>query len=150
MTLGSIGRRPRGETTMSFLRTVGAILIIAFGALSTRVAQAAPHAIVTRLMRKDIAEIPGKDMVMITVKYPPGSVDPVHRHNAYAFVYVLKGSIVMKVRGGKQVTLGPGQTFYEGPNDVHTVGRNASKTRPAEFLAVLLKNQGAPLLVPAR
>lgn len=94
--------------------------------------------------------MPGKEMLMITVEYPPGSVDPVHRHNAYAFVYVLSGSIVMKVRGGKEVTLTRGETFYEGPNDIHTVGRNASKTKPAKFIAVFLKNKGAPLLLPAR
>lgn len=134
---------------MSYLRTVGASLILACGAQCAAIAQAAPHAVVTHLLRKDIVEMPGKEMVMLTVEYPPGSVDPVHRHNAYAFVYVLQGSIIMKVRGGKQVTLGPGQTFYEGPNDVHTVGRNASKTKPARFVAVFLKNKGAPLLLPA-
>lgn len=134
---------------MSCLRIVGASLILACGAQFAAIAQAAPHAVVTRLLRKDIVEMPGKEMVMLTVEYPPGSVDPVHRHNAYAFVYVLEGSIVMKVRGGKQVTLGPGQTFYEGPNDVHTVGRNASETKPARFVVVFLKNKGAPLLLPA-
>jgi quercetin dioxygenase-like cupin family protein len=79
-------------------------------------------------MLTELADIPGKEMLMITVDYPPGAVDPVHRHDAHAFVYVLQGSIVMQVRGGKEVTLVPGQTFYEGPNDVHTVGRNASTT----------------------
>ena len=83
---------------------------------------------------------------MITVDYPPGSVDPIHRHDAHAFIYVLEGSIVMQVRGGKEVTLGPGQTFYEGPNDVHTVGRNASKTKPAKFIVVFLKKKGADIL----
>jgi quercetin dioxygenase-like cupin family protein len=135
---------------MSYLRTVGASLILACGAQFAAIAQAAPHAVVTRLLRKDIVQMPGKEMVMLTVEYPPGSVDPVHRHNAYAFVYVLEGSIIMKVRGGKQVTLGPGQTFYEGPNDVHTVGRNASKTKPAKFVVVFLKNKGAPLLLPVQ
>lgn len=134
---------------MSYLRTVGASLILACGAQFGGIAQAAPHAAVTRLLRKDIVEMPGKEMVMLTVEYPPGSVDPVHRHNAYAFVYVLEGSIIMQVRGGKQVTLGPGQTFYEGPNDVHTVGRNASETKPAKFVVVFLKNKGAPLLLAA-
>ncbi|MBB5502232.1 quercetin dioxygenase-like cupin family protein [Paraburkholderia sp. MM5384-R2] len=87
---------------------------------------------------------------MISVTYPPGSVDPVHRHYADAFVYVLEGSIVMQVKGGKEVTLTPGQTFYEGPNDVHTVGRNASKTQPAKFMVILLKDKGAPVLVPEK
>lgn len=87
---------------------------------------------------------------MITVTYPPGAVDPVHRHDAYALLYVLEGSIVMGVRGGKEVTLRPGQTFYESPTDVHTIGRNASATKPAKFLVVLLKKKGAELLVPAQ
>ena len=85
---------------------------------------------------------------MITVEYPPGSSDPVHRHNAHAFVYVLEGSIVMQVKGGKEVTLTQGQTFYEGPDDVHVVGRNASKTKPAKFVVFLVKEKGAPVLVP--
>lgn len=104
----------------------------------------------TPLMQKDLADVPGKELVMITVTYPPGSVDPVHRHYAHALVYVLEGSIVMQVRGGKEVTLKPGQTFYEGPDDVHTVGRNASTTKPAKFVVVLLKNKGAPILVPSK
>ena len=87
---------------------------------------------------------------MLMVEYPPGAVDPVHRHNAHAFVYVLEGSIVMGVRGGKTVTLTPGQTFHEGPNDVHTVGRNASATESAKFVVVLLKNRGKPILTPVK
>jgi quercetin dioxygenase-like cupin family protein len=110
---------------------------------------AAQEAKVTPLMSKDLAESPGKEALMITVEYPPGASDPVHRHNAQAFVYVLEGSIVMQVRGGKQVTLTPGQTFYEGPDDVHVVGRNASSTKPAKFVVLLIKNKGAPVLVPA-
>ena len=113
---------------------------------STAMAQEAK---VTSLMSKALAENPGKEVLMITVEYPPGSVDPTHRHNAQAFVYVLEGSIVMQVRGGKEATLTPGQTFYEGPDDVHVVGRNASATEPAKFLVVLIKNKGAPVLVPA-
>jgi quercetin dioxygenase-like cupin family protein len=100
-------------------------------------------------MLKELADIPGKEMLMITVDYPPGAVDPVHRHDAHAFVYVLRGSIVMQVRGGKEVTLVPGQTFYEGPNDVHTVGRNASTTEPAQFLVILLKKKGVDVVLPA-
>ena len=99
---------------------------------STLIAQDAQ---VTPLMSKDLADLPGKEGLMITVVYPPGASDPVHRHNAHAFLYVLEGSIVMQVRGGKEVTLQPGQTFYEGPNDIHAVGRNASKIRPAKFAA---------------
>ena len=103
---------------------------------------------VTPLMSKDLADFPGKEGLMITVVYPPGASDPIHRHNAHAFVYVLEGSVVMQVKGGKEITLTPGQTFYEGPNDIHTVGRNASTTKPAKFIVVLLKDKGAPVVVP--
>ena len=109
----------------------------------------APQASVTSLTSKDLPELPGKEVLMITVEYPPGSVDPIHRHNAHAFVYVLEGSIIMQVRGGKEVTLTPGQTFYEGPDDVHVVGKNASSTRPAKFVVFFIKDKGAPVLVPA-
>jgi quercetin dioxygenase-like cupin family protein len=108
-----------------------------------------PAAIVTEVMTKQLADYPGKEALMITVVYPPGAVDPVHRHNAHAFVYVLEGSIVMGVRGGKTVTLTAGQTFYEGPTDVHTVGRNASQTKPAKFIVILLKDSRAPVVLPA-
>ena len=105
---------------------------------------------VTPLFSKDLPDFPGKEGVMITVESPPGSSDPIHRHNADAFVYVLEGSIVMQVRGGKEVTLTPGQTFYEGPDDVHVIGRNASDTKPAKFVVFLVKKKGAPILVPAK
>ena len=110
----------------------------------------AQQAKVTSLMSKELTENPGKEAVMITVEYPPGSSDPIHRHYAQAFVYVLEGSIVMQVKGGKEVTLTPGQTFYEGPDDVHVVDRNASATAPAKFLVVLIKNKGAPAVVPVQ
>jgi quercetin dioxygenase-like cupin family protein len=105
---------------------------------------------VTPILSKDIQSVPGKEVTMITVEYPPGSNDPIHRHNAQAFVYVLEGSIVMQVKGGQPVTLTPGQTFYEGPDDVHVVGRNASATKPAKFVVFLVKEKGAPILVPAK
>jgi len=104
---------------------------------------------VTPLLSKALTDFPGKEGLMITVEYPPGGSDPIHRHNAHAFVYVLEGSIVMQVRGGKEVTLTPGQTFYEGPSDVHVVGRNASQTKPAKFVVFLVKDKGAPVFVPA-
>jgi quercetin dioxygenase-like cupin family protein len=105
---------------------------------------------VTPLLSKDLADFPGKEGLMITVEYPPGSSDPIHRHNAHAFIYVLEGSIVMQVRGGKEVTLTPGQTFYEGPEDVHVVGRNASQTKPAKFVVFFVKDRGAPVLIPTK
>jgi quercetin dioxygenase-like cupin family protein len=112
--------------------------------------QQTPQAKVTPLMSKDMTDLPGKEIVMIVVEYPPGSADPIHRHNAQAFVYVMEGSIVMQVKGGKEVTLTPGQTFYEGPDDIHIVGRNASSTKPARFLVLLVKDKGTPVLTPVQ
>jgi quercetin dioxygenase-like cupin family protein len=114
------------------------------------VALGSKEAKVTPLFSKDLPDFPGKEGLMITVEYPPGASDPVHRHNADAFVYVLEGSIVMQVRGGTEVTLTPGQTFYEGPSDVHVVGRNASQTKPAKFLVFMVKEKGAPILIPVK
>src|SRR6476620_895006 len=108
----------------------------------------AQDAQVTQLISKDLPEFPAKEGLMISVVYPPGASDPIHRHDAHAFVYVLEGSVVMQVKGGKEITLTPGQTFYEGPNDIHTVGRNASTTKPAKFIVVLVKNKDAPVLLP--
>ena len=105
---------------------------------------------VTPLMSKNLPDLPGKEGLMLLVEYPPGSKDPIHRHNADAFVYVLEGTIVMQVEGGKEVTLTPGQTFYEGPNDVHIVGRNASTTKPAKFVVVLVKKEGVPAFIPVK
>jgi quercetin dioxygenase-like cupin family protein len=110
----------------------------------------AQEAKVTSLMSKDLTENPGKELLMITVEHAPGGSSPIHRHNAHAMVYVLEGSVVMQVKGGKEVTLTPGQTFYEGPNDIHIVDRNASKTQPAKFLVFLIKDKGAPALVPVK
>jgi len=103
---------------------------------------------VTPLMTKDLPEYPGKEVLMITVEHAPGGSSAIHRHNAHAFVYVLEGSVIMQLKNGEQVTLTPGQPFYEGPDDVHLVDRNASSTEPAKFLVVLIKNKGAPALVP--
>ena len=110
----------------------------------------APEPNVTSLMTKDLKDVPGKEVQMITVEYPPGGADPVHRHNAHGFIYVLEGSVVMQVAGGKSVTLTAGETFYEGPEDLHVVGRNASDTKPAKFLVFLLKKTGAPALIPVK
>jgi quercetin dioxygenase-like cupin family protein len=127
---------------MKISRTMSALACLITSALIAQDAK------VTPLMSKDLAEFPGKEGLMITVVYPPGATDPIHRHNAHAFLYVLEGSVVMQLKDGKEVTLKPGQTFYEGPNDIHTVGRNASSTKPAKFIVFLVKDKGAPVLVP--
>lgn len=105
--------------------------------------------IVTPLLAKALADFPGKEAEMLTVEYAPGASSDRHRHNAHTFVYVLEGSVVMQVDGGPELTLGPGETFYESPDDVHAVSRNASSTRPARFLVFFLKDEGAPGTVPA-
>ena len=126
-------------------------LALAGATLVAQDATVAPlDATVRSLLSKDLVELPGKEVSMITVEYPPGGTDPVHMHHAQAFVYVLEGSILMQVKGGAPVTLVPGQTFYEGPNDVHIVGRNVSSTAPAKFLVVFVKHKGAPILTPVK
>jgi len=105
---------------------------------------------VAPLLSKDLTENPGREVLVITVEHAPGGSSAIHRHDAHAFVYVLEGSVVMQLKGGQQVTLTPGQTFYEGPDDVHVVDRNASGTEPAKFLVFLIKNKGAPALVPVK
>ena len=133
---------------MSCLKKMSAALLMLAGVQMGIANAAPPQAIVTPVMEVPLKDYPGKEAQMIMVEYPPGAADPVHRHHAHGFIYVLEGSIVMQVRGGKAVTLTPGQSFHEGPDDVHTVGRNASQTEPARFLVLLLKNEGAPILVP--
>lgn len=133
------------------LRTLCALAFAGCSAHAVAQAQAAPpHPVVTELMTQALANIPGKDVLMITVDYAPGGADPVHRHDAHGFIYVLEGSIVMGVKGGKEQTLLPGQTFYEGPRDVHTVGRNASQTAPAKFLVFLLKDKNKPAVISVK
>lgn len=123
------------------------ILLILLLACCPLIAQDAK---VNTLLVKPFPDFPGKAVQMLSVEYPPGAHDPVHRHNAHAFVYVLEGSIIMAVNGQQPVTLTAGQTFYEGPNDVHTIGRNASKTKPARFVVFLLKDKDAPVLIPVK
>ncbi|HWK54532.1 MAG TPA: cupin domain-containing protein [Hyphomicrobiales bacterium] len=121
-------------------------LLAAAGGASAQ--QPLPQAQVAVLLTQALADYPGKEVTAITVDYPPGWEDPVHRHDAHGFIYVLEGTIEMGVRGGEAVTLTAGQTFYEGPDDVHTIGRNASSSEPARFLVFLLKDSGGPLLTP--
>jgi quercetin dioxygenase-like cupin family protein len=123
------------------------LLVLAALVVDTAVAEEAK---VTPLLSKELKESPGKEGSMFIVEYPPGNTDPIHRHNAHGFIYVLEGSVVMQVKGGKQLTLIQGQTFYEGPDDIHVVGRNASSTQPAKLLVFMVKDKGAPVLVPVK
>ncbi|WP_414463572.1 cupin domain-containing protein [Hyphomicrobium sp. DY-1] len=126
------------------------ILAVTVMSVHPRIVAAAGTTKVTPLLSKDLKGIPGKEGALLLVQYPPGGSDPVHRHNASVFVYVLEGSVVMQVRGGKEVTLHNGQTFFEGPDDIHIVGHNASQTEPAKFLAFFVKDKGAPPVFPAK
>jgi len=133
-------------------RSMGLGVLVALLSFATTAQQAPspPGPIVTPVMSKDLSDLPGKEALMLSVEYPPGGADPVHRHDAHGFIYVLEGSVVMGVKGGKEVTLSPGQTFYEGPKDIHTVGRNASSTQPAKFLVLLIKKKGAEAVLPVK
>ncbi|AXY24250.1 MAG: cupin domain-containing protein [Acetobacter aceti] len=124
---------------------------LAFGAIAASFCTHSLHAATTvaPLTAHDLQGMPGKEGAMLTVDYGPGESDPIHRHNASVFVYVLKGSVIMQVKDGMPVTLKEGQTFFEGPNDVHLVGRNASQTEPARFLAFFVKDKTAPFVFPA-
>jgi len=129
---------------MNFTKLILAVACLMSGSL------VAQEAKVTEVFSKDLTNLPGKEGLMIIVDYPPGSTDPIHRHNAHGFIYVLEGSIVMQVRGGKETTVTAGQTFYEGPDDVHVVGRNASTTEPAKFVVFFVKDKNAPVFVAAK
>lgn len=125
------------------MKSVLMLVCLAAGAL-------AQDAKVTPLIAKDLTGVAGKEGTMVTVEYAPGASSAEHRHNAHTFVYVLEGSVVMSVKGGKEVTLGPGQTFYESPDDIHSVSKNASATKPAKFLVFFVKEKGAPPTVPVK
>jgi quercetin dioxygenase-like cupin family protein len=129
-------------------RTWMATMAAVFGMAAATAAADEPK--VTPLMLQDLVGTPGKEATMITVEYPPGWSSAAHRHDAQTFVYVLEGSVVMAVRGGKEVTLGPGQTFYESPDDVHSVARNASTTKPAKFVVFMVKDKDKPVSTPVK
>jgi quercetin dioxygenase-like cupin family protein len=135
---------------MSYLVKICRATCLIVGIVMANHAAAAPEAVVATLLTKALADYPGKEVQVLTVDYAPGGADPVHRHYAHGFIYVLEGTVVMGVKGGKEQTLSAGQTFYEGPDDIHTVGRNASKTKPAKFLVFLLKDANKPVLIPVK
>jgi len=143
-----LSRGNRGQRTKEATMTIKLVALVLLCLMTGTAVAQEPK--VTSLMSKDLPENPGREALMITVEHAPGGSSAIHRHNAHAFVYVLEGSVVMQLKGGQQVTLTPGQTFYEGPDDVHVVDRNASGTQPAKFLVLLIKDKGAPALVPAQ
>jgi quercetin dioxygenase-like cupin family protein len=141
----------RSKKVLVFASLITTTLMITSSALLAQTTTTpAPHETVTTLLTKDVAGSPGQEALMYTVDFPPGYSSPIHRHNAQVFVYMLEGSVVMQLRGQKEVTLQPGQTFYENPTDIHTVSRNASSTGPAKFLVFMIHKKGAPLVIPAK
>lgn len=133
---------PKGQNAMHNTKKLVllSVFISLLGVTSMRAQQ------VNTLFMKQLPEMPGKEIEVITVDYAPGAVDAVHRHDAHAVVYVLEGEIEMQVRGGALRRLGPGQIFYESPEDVHTVSRNPSRTKPAKFVVFFIKNEGERIL----
>jgi quercetin dioxygenase-like cupin family protein len=141
----------RSKKVLVFASLITTTLMITSSSLLAQTTTTpAPHETVTTLLTKDVAGSPGQEALMYTVDFPPGYSSPIHRHNAQVFVYMLEGSVVMQLRGQKEVTLQPGQTFYENPTDIHTVSRNASSTGPAKFLVFMIHKKGAPLVIPAK
>jgi len=140
----------RWSLTLKLASGAAAVAAMTLSALIVHAqpATTASHSIAKEVMRKDLEGVPGKEVVMSTVEYPPGVASPPHRHNAQVFVYVLEGRVNMQVKGGKRMELGPGETFYENPSDIHSVSGNASKTEPAKILAILIKDKGAPGTTP--
>jgi quercetin dioxygenase-like cupin family protein len=112
--------------------------VLAFGSANAQVGT------VTRLMTRDLPDVPGKEGMMETVAFAPGEVSQPHRHNADLFVYVLEGSVITQVKGGVAQTVHAGEVFYESPTDLHIVSRNASETQPAKLLVFYVKVKGAP------
>src|SRR3989454_5158001 len=143
----SVAPRGLGRRTKEATMTTKLVALVLLCLMSVTAMAQEPK--VTSLMSKDLTENPGREVLMITVEHAPGASSAIHRHNAHAFVYVLEGSVVMQLKGGQQVTLTPGQTFYEGPDDVHVVDRNGSRAKSVKFLVVLIKDKGAPALVSA-
>lgn len=131
--------------------TLTALLLSGIGAVQAQQAQHAhnaPAPIVKPVLTKALPEYPGKEGLVLTVDYPPGGSSPLHHHDAHAFVYVIEGSVVMAVQGGKEVTLTAGQSWSESPGDIHTVSRNASNDKPAKFVVFMLKDAGKPAVIP--
>ena len=144
-------RMTSSKLRLALVVLVASILIPTGTLIAQRpVTPSAAQETITPLITKDLAGFPGEQALMYTVDFPPGFSSPVHRHNAQVSVYVLEGSVVMQLRGQKELTLGPGQSFYEDPNDIHVVSRNASSTKPAKFLVFMINKKGAPLVIPAK
>jgi len=147
---GRLGHLIAGTTMLALAFLITSTLIANTLMAQTAVTSPTAQETITPLMSKDLAGFPDKEVLMYTVDFPAGFSSPIHRHNAQVSVYVLEGSVVMQVRGGKEVTLGPGQSFYEDPNDIHVVSRNASTTKAAKFLVFLIHKKAAPLVIPAK
>ena len=137
------------QTTRATFKRILALSLLAVGTLVLASPIMAQETI-TPILTHTLAAASGSEVLMYTVDFPPGFSSPIHRHDAQVSVYVLEGSVVMQVKGGKELTLGPGQSFYENPNDIHVVSRNASNSKPAKFLVFLIQKKGTPLVIPVK
>jgi quercetin dioxygenase-like cupin family protein len=126
-----------------------AALGAAFGLGTVVAQQPMPPTKVTQLMKQTLADVPGREVIMITLDIPPGGGSPAHRHpGAHNFGYVLEGAYKYKLDNGAETVATKGQTFYESPGQLHAVSRNASDTEPAKVLVVVVNEVGKPLTVP--
>jgi len=137
------------QTTIATFKRIMALSLLAVGTLVLANPLMAQETI-TPILTHTLAAASGSEVLMYTVDFPPGFSSPIHRHDAQVSVYVLEGSVVMQVKGGKELTLGTGQSFYEDPNDIHVVSRNASNSKPAKFLVFLIHKKGTPLVIPVK
>jgi quercetin dioxygenase-like cupin family protein len=137
------------QTTIATFKRILALFLLAVGTLILASPLMAQETI-TPIMTHTLAAASGSEVLMYTVDFPPGFSSPIHRHDAQVSVYVLEGSVVMQVKGGKELTLGPGQSFYEEPNDIHVVSRNASNSKSAKFLVFLIHKKGTSLVIPVK
>lgn len=123
-------------------------MILAWGSAASPAADDPEPAAVQTLLTEPLGNIPGKEVTMLTVEYPPGGAAAPHRHDAEVFVYVLEGAVVMQVDGKPPVTVRQGETFRESPGDIHRQSANASKTEPARFVVFMVKERGEPVSRP--
>jgi quercetin dioxygenase-like cupin family protein len=91
----------------------------------------------------------GWSVTAVEVKYAPGGSSTAHRHPGLTFAYVLEGEIVSRVGDEPEKTYATGEMWMETPGQLHAVSRNASPTKPARLLAILLAENGKPLTSPA-
>ena len=142
------------EDTTAKLRPLASALTLSVtmsAAAPAMAQQPAPATKVTTLIKQVMADVPGREVMVITLDIPPGGGSAPHRHPGHhVFGYVLEGSYKIKLDQGPETILTKGQTFYEAPGQLHAVSANASQTEPAKVLAVIVAESGKPITVPEK